>query len=248
MSQQHINRLWEIDTLRGVAIIAMIFFHILYDLSFLRIESLGIYYELSVVFPYVFGSLFIFIVGLSLTLSFEGAKKKLSQPQLYKKFFFRGIKIFSLGLLITVVSWLYYPPGVILFGVLHCIGLSIILCYPFLTRYHLTLPSGLVLLFVGILLRQVMAGFPWLLWLGLRPQHFYTLDYYPLLPWMGVMLIGIYIGNYLYPQGVRRFNLPDWSQKIPVSYMQTLGRHSLIIYLLHQPLIFLILMAYLSFM
>jgi uncharacterized membrane protein len=65
---------------------------------------------------------------------------------------------------------------------------------------------------------------------------------------MGVMLIGIYIGNYLYPQGVRRFNLPDWSKKTPVSYMQTLGQHSLLIYLLHQPLIFLILMAYLSFM
>ena len=73
------HRLWEIDTFRGLAIILMIIFHILYDLALFNVASLDIYYSLSGVFPYLVGGLFIFIVGISLTLSYSAIEDKLNQ-------------------------------------------------------------------------------------------------------------------------------------------------------------------------
>ena len=231
------ERIWEIDTFRGLAIILMIFFHILFDLSFLRIASLDIYYSLSGTFPYLIGGLFIFIVGISLTLSYSAVEQKLTIGQRKKKFMFRGIKIFAFGLLITCITWFYLPKGAIYFGVLHCIGLAIIISYPFISRYRLAVPLGLFIIFLGMIFRLFTVSYPWLLWLGIRPDIFYTFDYYPLFPWLGILLLGIYVGRVVYPNGTRVFSLPDLSKKIPISSLKYLGQHSLLIYLLHQPIL-----------
>jgi uncharacterized membrane protein len=241
------HRLWEIDTFRGLAIIFMIFFHILFDLAFLNVASFDIYYSLSGVFPYLVGGLFIFIVGISLTLSYSAVEQNLDTREKHRKFLLRGVKIFGIGLIITLVSWLYLAHGAIYFGVLHCIGLSIILAYPFIKRHQIALPLGLIILILGLLFRQITVGYPWLLWLGIRPDVFYTLDYYPLFPWLGVLLLGVYIGKVLYPNGTRKFNLPDLSKKIPISSVRFIGQHSLLIYLIHQPIVIGIIMIFILF-
>jgi uncharacterized membrane protein len=79
------------------------------------------------------------------------------------------------------------------------------------------------------------------MWLGFVPQQLYSVDYYPLLPWFGVVLIGVCAGNTLYPNHRRRFALPDLSRVIPLRALAFMGRHSLLIYLVHQPLIILLL-------
>ena len=65
----------------------------------------------------------------------------------------------------------------------------------------------------------------------------YTLDYFPLLPWFGITLLGLVVGDWLYSGNERRFKMPDLSRYKPIKIFQWIGQHSLVIYLLHQPII-----------
>jgi uncharacterized membrane protein len=80
-------------------------------------------------------------------------------------------------------------------------------------------------------------GFPWLIWLGLTPDNVCAVDFFPIFPWFGVVLIGIFVGNSLYPGATRKFNLCDISNSFIIRLFCFLGRHSLLIYLIHQPLL-----------
>ena len=120
------------------------------------------------------------------------------------KYLQRGLKIFGLGLIITLATWIWPGEGFIVFGALHCIGISIILAYPFLRFRYQNLLLGIILISIGIILKNFTFDFYWLLWLGFTPSTFYTVDYFPLLPWLGVVLIGIFVGNIIYPNFKRR--------------------------------------------
>jgi uncharacterized membrane protein len=235
VKKQKSERLWEIDSLRGIAILLMIGYHLLFDLNFYRLYSTDFYSLPAHLFVYPVGSLFLLLVGVSLTLSYSRVERTLSKNQLRMKFLKRGAGIFGLGLLITMVTWVYPHNGFIIFGVLHCIGLSILLAYP-LIRFRISaLFLGIIFIIVGVALQiMVTVDFPWLVWLGVVPSSFSTLDYYPLLPWFGVVLIGVFIGNIVYKNNTRAFQLKDHSQNIVVRGLCFLGRYSLIIYLLHQ--------------
>jgi len=231
------ERYWEIDLLRGLAIVAMIAYHIFYDLNFFRAYYFDLNSTIFKFFLYPIGTTFLFLVGISLTLSYNKAKESLSQSQLIKKFVFRGFKIFSLGLVISLVTFLFLDEGFIIFGVLHCIGISIILSTFFIRYQLLNLFLGFSFLVIGIFLQTMTFNFSWLLWLGFTPSNFYTVDYFPLLPWFGVILIGIFFGNLLYPDYKRKFKIKDFSYLKPVKMLCFLGKNSLIIYFLHQPII-----------
>jgi uncharacterized membrane protein len=229
------ERFWEIDILRGIAILMMISYHVIFDLNYFGFTSTDLI-ALPVLFVlYPIGTLFLLLVGISLTLSYARVKNILTKNQLRIKYLKRGSSIFGLGLIITLVTWVYPHDGYIVFGVLHCIGLSILLAYPFI-RFRLpALLCGLLCISIGIFLHvMISVDFPWLLWLGFIPARFYTLDYFPLLPWLGVVLLGIFLGNMLYQNNNRTFAIKDHSRFIISRAFCFLGRHSLIIYLLHQ--------------
>jgi uncharacterized membrane protein len=232
------ERFWEIDVLRGIAILLMISYHLVFDLNYFGLYTTDLGSPPVLLFLYPVSTTFLLLVGVSLTVSYSRAQQKLSKRQLQLKFLKRGVSVFGLGLIITLVTWVYPHNGFIVFGVLHCIGLSIILAYPFLRFRSLPLILGVLCIILGVLLRiAVVVDFPWLVWLGFIPSHFYTLDYFPLLPWFGVVLIGVFIGNSLYQNNKRKFSLKDHSQVIVSRVLCFLGRHSLIIYLLHQLII-----------
>ncbi len=132
MNKTKNERFWEIDLLRGIAIIMMIIFHILFDLVFLGIVKINLYSGLNLLFLYSIGTIFLLLVGVSLSLSYSRVINVLSKRQIWLKFIQRGIMIFCLGLIITIFTWFYLGHGFIIFGVLHCIGLSIIFSIPFL--------------------------------------------------------------------------------------------------------------------
>ena len=163
-------------------------------------------------------------------------KSNLNKKQLWLKFVMRGLKIFGLGLLITLISWIYLREGFIVFGVLHCIGLSIIFAYPLLKYRFFNLLLGLVIISIGIIIKNFSFDFYYLVWLGFIPNQFYTVDYFPLFPWFGVVLIGIFLGNTFYPKHLRIFKLKDHSRLNVIRFFCFLGRHSLIIYFVHQPI------------
>jgi uncharacterized membrane protein len=239
------KRFWEIDSLRGLMITLMIIFHILYDLNYFNIYKTELYSGAFLILAYVVGSTFLLLVGISLTLSYNKASKNLTKKQLHLKFLKRGLKIFGLGLIITIATWLYLREGFIVFGILHCIGISIILAYTLIQRRYTNLILGIILILLGVLLRTLTFDFQWLVWLGFKPTSFYTVDYYPLLPWLGVVLIGISIGNTIYPKYRRKFQIRDFSELIIIRFFTYLGRNSLIIYFLHQPILITIIHLFL---
>lgn len=245
MTGNSYKRFWEIDVLRGIGIIMMIVFHFLYDLNYFGIYKLSLYSGYFLIYAYIGGIIFFSLVGISLTLSYSRVKDTLAKRELRLKYLLRGLKIFGLGMVITLTTWIYLKEGFVVFGALHCIGISIILAYPFLQLRYQNLVIGIVLILAGILLKNLTFDFYWLIWLGFKSSQFYTVDYYPLLPWLGVVLIGIFLGNSLYQNHKRRHVLKDLSGYRSVRFFCFLGRYSLIIYFMHQPILIAVIRLFL---
>ena len=223
------------DAARGVAIIMMIVYHSTYDL-----DTLGRYGIQSTTgywahFADVTAGLFLFLVGVSLAIS--RARTSLTGWRLFGKYLARGLRILAYGVVLTVV-FLALGMGVVAFGILHLIGISIILAYPFLGLRFTNLVLGTLIFAVG---QYILAQGPysqgfWLLPFGVVPEGVIMPDYRPLLPWFGVVLIGLFFGKAAYGDGRRPAVLEE---KAPVLARPLLppGRNSLFIYLIHQPII-----------
>lgn len=221
-----------------MAIVLMVFYHFIWDLHYF-----GLYQTNMLVGPWqsfarFIATIFIGVMGVSLTLSYNRAKRQTGQPKLFRKFFLRGVKIFGWGMLITAATYFFIGRGFVIFGILHLLGLSIILAYPFLhwNRWA-SFIAGLVAIGLGIYVDSLVVFYPWLIWLGVKQAGVAMVDYYPVLPWFSLALLGVFAGYTFYPQGGRRFDLPDFSQVAPSRVLQFLGRHSLLIYLVHQPIL-----------
>lgn len=237
-------RFWEVDVLRGIAIILVVIYHLVWDVSYFRLYPVDVLSPPWQTFARSIGSTFIFLLGLSLTLSYNREVQRLGQPAPFKKYLWRGSKIFGLGLVITIATYFVIGRGFVIFGILHLLGLGIILAYPFLrvTKWF-SLSVGLLLIGLGVYLNTLSVSHPWLIWLGLKQQGRSMVDYYPLLPWFGLSLLGVFTGRVLYPQGVPRLALPDLSTTLPIRGLRFLGRHTLLIYLAHQPILIGILIS-----
>ena len=238
------KRFWEIDVLRGLAILMMVTYHLMFDLAYFGIYSLNLSSGALWIFPRIIAFIFIFLVGVSLTLSHSRAditRKDQEKRSLFPKYLKRGVKLLILGLFITLITWIFIPQDFIVFGILHFIGLAIILEYPFLDKKYLNLVLGIVFIIFGFIVAQFTVTYPWLLWLGLKPEVFITVDYFPLFPWLGVVSLGLFMGKVLYTEYERRYSLPDLSKNLIIKIFSFLGRHSLIIYLIHQPILIMLL-------
>lgn len=241
------ERFWEIDALRGVAIVMMVTYHLLFDLYYFGIFPVHINTLLLWIFARSTAFLFLVVVGISLTLSYNRARlQRETLPAddnqlMFWKYLKRGLKIFTLGLLITLVTWFFIPDNFIMFGILHFIGLAIILEYPFLDRKYFNLVLAAIFMALGIYLGQFVFSESWLLWLGLKPAVFHSVDYFPLLPWLGVVSLGLFVGNTFYQDYQRQFRMPVIHDHNLIKLASFLGRHSLLIYVIHQPILIIIL-------
>jgi uncharacterized membrane protein len=228
-------RYFEPDAARGVALILMVIYHIFFCLYFFT--TTVPWFNPSVISGAPIAFLFISIAGLSLVLS---AGREPDRKKSAKKLCIRGLKLITVAILISVVTWLVYPAGFVIFGVLHLIGCGTILAIPFIVmnlRWYIPFFFGVVILLLAPVV-SLLRGPAYLLPLGIIPAGFYTIDYEPLIPWFGVMLLGIALGRLLYPSGTRGRlmshlgNMP--AVLVPFCF---LGRHTLIIYLVHVPVI-----------
>jgi uncharacterized membrane protein len=226
------NRFWEIDLLRTIAIVGMITFHTLDLLNYFDLYPTYMLYG-----PWwwwtrrVNAGIFIFLAGVALTITYSRGGKM-------SGFMLRGLKIFGWGMALTLITLLISRTMYIRFGILHFFGIVFILA-PFFLRFHyINLIAGAALMTIGIYLQEqmILVDFPWLLWLGLMPHHFHTLDYFPLLPWFGLFLVGMFFGRILYPQGNRRFNIHEFNDPV-TSALTFPGRHPLVIYLAQWPVV-----------
>lgn len=236
------KRFIEIDFARGFAVLGMIFFHTAYDLDYLNIFDLN----LSSGFLWIIGRataiIFLLLVGISLNLSYSKSLKKLSKRKLRDKYIIRGFRIFLLGLVITAATWAYSPNYTIWFGVLHLIGFMImitLITIKMSERVLILLSASMLL--IGYSIKSSVISIPYLLWLGLRPENFQTFDYFPIFPWAGFILFGLFIGKHFYPKGKPKIKSPSLEKHILIRKIAFLGEYSLIIYFIHQPILLLIL-------
>ena len=235
------QRFIEIDMLRGLAITLMVFGHILWDLDYFGLAPMNnsFYSLLQDTVP----PLFFLLLGMGLIIS----KKKIENREInddkkyFKGLFGRGLKIIGLGLAITIGTLLFMPDRPVLFGVLHCIGFCLILSAPFLKYRNYNLLFAMLFIFTGSLIAQYPVANPTIfhLAIGFHQANIwkYTIDYFPLLPWLGISLLGMVIGDWFYCGDKRSFRLPDLSKYRPAKIFSWVGKHSLGIYLLHQPII-----------
>jgi uncharacterized membrane protein len=231
------QRFMELDILRGFAILFMIILHLFWDLDYFGILPLNKnFYSLNIIVPVIF----FLLVGICQAVN---NNKYHNQPRkMYFRTIQRGLWILNLGMLFTLLTAVFLPDKPILFGVLHCIGCCIILS-TLLLRFKSTnvilasliIVSGLALGFFYTTENPNMVE----LAAGIHEPNIaaHTIDYFPILPWFGVCLLGITLGNILYKDNKRRYPLPDLSKFKPNKLFSWLGKHSLAIYLVHQPII-----------
>jgi uncharacterized membrane protein len=236
------GRFWEVDTIRGIAVVLMIIYHFIFDLAYFGAYSGNMLSSPWQTFARSIGSTFIFVMGISLTLRYNRLDPKLGQKQLFRKYLLRGAKLFGWGMVITIVTYFVVGSGFVIFGILHLLGLSTMLAYPFLRSRWASLFGGLAVIGLGVYVSDLVVPSPWLIWFGVKQFGRYMVDYYPVIPWFGLVLLGIFVGFTLYPHGARRFALPDLRHIAPIRALTYLGRHSLPIYLIHQPILLAILL------
>lgn len=221
------QRFYQIDLARGLAVVLMVIFNWSVALDYFKIFSMGGGWLYWWLFPRLVAGAFILLAGISFFIMSEKIK---NYEELKKKSFLRGAKIFSLGLLATAATFFLTPAQTIWFGILHFFGISFMLA-PFFRNFgKANLFLGLLLLAAGFFLNTISLQTSWLLWLGFPPENFQTFDYFPLLPWFGVFLIGIFSGEKFYKKFL---NSKNYSSN-PLCF---LGRNSLAIYVAHQPLL-----------
>ena len=244
MDESPMDRLWEVDLLRGIAIMLMVLYHFAFDLDYFGLVKIDVKSGVFLTIARLAVTLFLLLVGLSLTLSFSRAVRLGREDRFKRRLFRRSIRILALAFCITIVTYLLLGRGYIVFGALHMIGLSLPLAYPFLRLGRKNFILGSILIILGGYVQDISVDHSWLFWLGLAPPDFYSLDYIPMLPWFGVVLCGVGLGCLLYPGYRRRLSLwdkPLTSQCTWIRVLCYLGRNSLAIYLVHQPLTILLL-------
>ena len=233
------SRFWDVDVVRGVAIVMVAFYHLIYDLDNFAgypIESTFGFWD---VFADTSAFMFVFLVGLSLSISHARVGQVGPGRNLFWKYLRRGGRIFGYGMLITVV-FLVLGYGYVIFGILHLIGLSIILAYPLLRLRLANLLLGLSLIAAGAYVQAqdfALGGVAGVILapLGVSPEGLFMPDYRPLLPWFGVVLLGVFLGNAAYlPWRKKSSPSPTPRAAAPLAF---LGRHTLFIYLVHQPVL-----------
>jgi uncharacterized membrane protein len=221
------SRVEELDALRGLAIVAMIVYHFCFDLRYFHITRWDFEHDVGwLTARAAILSSFLVIAGISAVLA-----ERQRWPLMH---WLRHIGIIAVAaLLVSGGSFLMFPRSFIWFGVLHAIALSLLLARPLLRRPVLAALIGVAVIVAGIAYSNPVFDDRMLGWIGFMTAKPLTEDYVPLFPWLGVLLLGVALGHALVHT---RFTVLTPLRRLPRP-LRLLGRHSLIVYLLHQPLL-----------
>jgi uncharacterized membrane protein len=218
------KRYFELDLLRGVAVVLMILFHFGFDLALFGYTSYETTVDLEwIVFRGVILSMFLLGVGMSAYLAY-------AQKIDWKKVGVRSAKLAAVSLLISVGSYFVFPQEWIYFGVIHFIMVATVASLAFLK-----FPRFSLLLGISIIISYVLGYFHLDPLLSFSMEHFsiprYTVDVVSFTPWFGVVLIGIFIMHHDF----FGFKVKEGKTAMKLAFV---GRHSLLIYIVHQPILF----------
>lgn len=236
MPKNSTNRLWEIDALRGLAVLLMAFFHLMWNLQFFGLSNVNVFSPNWQLFARGIGSGFMLLLGLSLTL--DANKHPHTLQQRWVRNLRRAGQIALCAALVSLGTYVAVGDAFVRFGILHLAAVSIVLGTLFVRLpAPISVLAGVLVLGAWRAVDGVQTTSPWLIPFGIVPPGLMMVDYYPLVPWFGMVLIGIAAGHWLYPNAQRRFALPDLGSPRAIAALRFLGHHSLIVYLLHQPIL-----------
>lgn len=231
------KRIYLLDEIRGLAIILVVIYHFFYSAAMV----FGFEWAKTILTPLMpwqplLPITFVLLSGIAFNLSRNNLK--------------RGIRLFVIGMLITAVTAIFMPDQIIWFGIIHFFGLANIICSP-LKKYILKIPTvlGVILFFLlfvvtynvqshylGILpdfavrLPDFLYSTDLTMMFGFYTQNFHSSDYNPIFPWIFMFVAGILLGKHV-------FKLPNALCREHIKPLAFTGRHTLIIYIVHQPII-----------
>lgn len=236
-------RIHFMDEVRGFDLLLMLFYHGFYTVGWLFGQGWGqaLFRFFMPVEPF-FAGLFIFICGISCRLSHNNVK--------------RGLLLLLAAVVISAALWLVMPTEMIWFGILHFLAVAILLfallrpvldhvpplagllacALLLLCTWWLPAHNGSLLGIKGLFAVELPApvvGTPWLYPLGLGKGA--GADYFPLLPWIFCFLAGSFVGVW-----AKAGRFPCWMYVQRAPWLSWLGRHTLILYVVHQPVIYVL--------
>lgn len=230
------NRIEILDVMRGASMIFVVVYHLIYDLIYFVGINIPFFYSKTMNIIHIFFLIILFTVsGISTTFSRNSLR--------------RGVVLYLLGEGITILTSIFMPDGIIVFGVISYIGMSMML-YEFL-REVLDKISWKFVYIVSMMLYFITYRFPqgelnflfykmhidlptnlyYLYPIGIKAEGFMSTDYFPLIPFFFVFLGGTALAK---PIANNRF--PKWFYNFKNSFLSIIGKRSLIIYVLHQPI------------
>ena len=238
------RRVAFLDEMRGLCILLMIFYHGAYDVVFI----FGV--DFKAFFSPAFQALQLFIACSFVFIA--GISSRYSRSNIA-----RGAKVFAVALAMTATTFFAMRDQLVAFGVLHMLGICMLL-HGLVFRNESTKISN----FAGMLACLFLFAFTWgisdgyvgffelikiklptflyqtsfLFPIGFRNAAFYSSDYFPLLPWAFLFFAGSFLGV-----AFRQGEMPEFFYNRHVGFLRVLGKHALVIYILHQPLLYALL-------
>lgn len=226
------QRVDAIDCGRGAALVGMALYHLAWDLADFGFVPPTLPFSPPMrLFSHLVASAFLALAGASLALAHPMKTN-------WKAFWRRIAVVGGAAAVVSTGSFAFAPGQFIWFGILHCIAVSSVLAAPFIqANAAATFVAGTAAIAAPFFFHSKTFDPPALLWIGLGDALPNTLDWRPLLPWGGVLLLGLSAARF--PGTLERLTSPArWRPRATLtSVLCFAGRHSLPIYLVHQPLL-----------
>ncbi len=241
------QRIIEIDAVRGFAVVLMMLFHMIFDLVH--------YFDYGISYTQGFWKyagmtaaiLFMIVSGISGQISRSNIK--------------RGLKVLACAMIITIASIPIMGEYYISFGILHFLGSVMILSGIIEKlikndnlRFYTTIALIPLAFLLGDYFAKVKTEIPFLFPLGILTSDYKSYDYYPMFPWSGYFFLGVVIGQVVYKNKKSIFKegtfadsnqgLVSGIKNIPINTLAFLGKYSIQIYFIHQPVLLFILTAF----
>ena len=237
------SRLDVVDLARGIALLAMFVFHFAYDLSYFGLIDVDVPVEPGWRwFARLIAGSFLTLVGFSLVLA---TRHGLNRPAYLK----RLAMVAGAAALVTLGTYLAMRQSFIFFGILHHVALASVLALPFLRLPVIAIAAAACVTFaLPFFVVHPLLDAPLLAWLGFSQAPIATADFVPVFPWFGCVLGGIVLARLALP-GLEASRLARWrATSIPARLVVWGGQHSLLVYLVHQPVFIGLLMVALQIM
>ncbi|MGG7644800.1 heparan-alpha-glucosaminide N-acetyltransferase [Rhodovulum sp. YNF3179] len=226
------HRIIELDIARALALCGMILFHLVWDLEFFGHLPAGtVSSGIWPVFAKVVAGSFLFIAGVSLALAHA--------EEIRWRAALRRLSVIALAAAaVSVATWIAIPDAFVFFGILHSIAVASLVSMAFLRiPVMLTLVAAAIVLALPMIYSSPVFDAPWLVWTGLAERTPRSVDFEPLFPWLGPCLLGVAFARLAGRAGLWRALRRPGPARPLARRAAWFGRHSLAIYLVHQPIL-----------